>query len=63
MSKVKFQVGDVVELKSYGPDMTVGIIGTGDREGYVLCTYYNEDHGGIADHWISVGALVKVKSG
>lgn len=36
---IKFELGDVVRLKSGGPEMTVVDL----REGFVLCMWYSEE--------------------
>lgn len=32
-----FEIGDIVSLKSGGPDMTI----SGKEDGYIQCTYWN----------------------
>ena len=40
-NSVEFKAGDVVRLKSGGPEMTIGEIGTGDYEGKAKCQWFS----------------------
>jgi len=39
MSEVNFKIGDIVNLKSGGPDMTI----SGIDSGWIECTYWNKE--------------------
>lgn len=54
-----FQVGDVVELKSGGPKMTVRMVG---NNGLIYCVWFNIDGGSAhhAEHHFPPEALKKV---
>ncbi|MEI8233338.1 MAG: DUF2158 domain-containing protein [Verrucomicrobiota bacterium] len=45
MSNIAFQIGDVVMLKSGGPDMTVESLGTNSNNGtpFVFCKWFDKD--------------------
>lgn len=56
MASSSFQIGDVVRLKSGGPDMTVTYLGT---DGQIQCEWY--EGGQFAHHAFPPAALVKAE--
>lgn len=54
---MKFAVGDIVQLKSGGPLLTVGSL---EDKGVVHCVYYSEDVGEFRAHDFPAGVLVHV---
>jgi uncharacterized protein YodC (DUF2158 family) len=57
MSDKQFSVGDVVQLASGGPKMTV--CGEGTTKGCVYCKWFTKDEA-VTGHEFNPGALVSV---
>ena len=54
---MKFSIGDIVQLKSGGPLLTVGAV---EDKARIHCVYYSEDVGEFRSHDFPAGVLVHV---
>lgn len=57
----KFQVGDIVKLKSGGPTMTVSSLAVGFNSEDYECTYYSLDKDSFEKRFFEKGTLEKVE--
>lgn len=53
-SNQEFKIGDVVELKSGGPDMTVNNI---DKNGQIYCQWFAGEHDKAREGYFPSGSL------
>jgi uncharacterized protein YodC (DUF2158 family) len=61
MKETGFKKGDIVQLKSGGPQLTVGQIHEVMGEPYVRCTWWNEDESKFSEYSFSPECLTNLR--